>query len=210
MRRSLEKNYYEIKNKLLTNKCDEKYAKRKHNPKPYFLDSFVPRFFFHSFHTTIEFNCICFICWFGAIDMFWNDEIKPIYDGHPSFTLKINWNSPAWSVGQSNPSNNLICLRSKYAGSDWHMHWFISVVFSNSTLFRLQYGENCCGVICCIWLNEIFNSTKSGRIPKFGTDDNRQLAKYNFFNGAATGFFKSCNIKSYGHQTKWHKIMASK
>lgn len=85
------------------------------------------------------------------------------------------------------------------------MHGLISVVFSSATICKLQYGENCCGVICCIWLNEIFRSTKSGRTPKFGTDDKWQLAKLSFFNGAITGFFKCCNefcVLWYGMEKK--------
>lgn len=116
----------------------------------------------------------------------------------------INRNLPSWSVGQSNTSAILICLRLKYAFNDWHMHGLISVVFSNATVCKLQYGENCCGAICCIWLNEIFNWTKSGRTPKFGTVDNRQLAKLNFCRGATTGFFRSCNGKLlYRIKLKW-------
>lgn len=56
------------------------------------------------------------------------------------------------------------------------MHGLSSVEFSIIRVSKLQNGENCCGVIWSNKLNEIFKYTKSGKIPKFGTDDSSQLA----------------------------------
>lgn len=96
-------------------------------------------------------------------------------------------------VGQSNHSVNWISLLSKYALNCLHMHGLIPFVCPRATLFKLQNGENCCAVIWSIGLCEIFNSLRCGRMPKSGTDDRRQFVKYNFCNGAMTGFSKRFN-----------------
>lgn len=111
-------------------------------------------------------------------------------------------------VGQSNHSVNWICLLSKYALNCLHMHGLIPFVCPRATLFKLQNAENCCAVIWSIGLCEIFNSLRYGRMPKSGTDDRRQFVKYNFCNGAMTGFSKRCN----GNQNtiiiyKWNSLV---
>lgn len=92
-------------------------------------------------------------------------------------------------------SFTLIRLRMKYVCNVVHMHGFIMVPFSRSvaasmaTSFRLQNGENCCGVMESKMLNEIFKCRSCGNIPKYGTDFIEQPAKLSFCSGAAIGFF---------------------
>lgn len=74
------------------------------------------------------------------------------------------------------------------------MHGFINVPFSRSmsvsiaTSFKLQNGENCCGVIDWKVLNDTFNERSCGNMPKSGIDFIIQPAKLSFCSGAAIGF----------------------
>lgn len=110
-------------------------------------------------------------------------------------------NSPSCIVGQSYQSFKPIPRRSKYIRNVWHIHGLISVGLSIDAFCKLQYCENCCGAIWSNGLNEMFKNTKSGRMPKSGTVDKRQLAKLKLFNGAMTGFSKSWN-EHLKNQTK--------